>query len=124
MKRVLAIVVISAILGALAITPALAESHIPDTDTCNHDATIASVEQCVEHMLQSGNIDSVGVANNLMAMLSAAQAAQDRGQTETAIAILSALANQVEAQSGKHIAEPQANHLVQHIQQVIDQLAS
>jgi hypothetical protein len=120
MKKVLTLVVIIALLP-LAI-PAFAQ-EMPHE--CLHDgATIASLRGCVEHGVMMGHIDNNGVANSLFAKLDAAEAALDRGQTDTATNILIALVNSVSAQAGKHIVSHHAEHMLLHIQDVIDALSA
>jgi hypothetical protein len=106
------------IVGALLLLAAPA--FAADTMTCdNMAATIASLHDCVVHAYDMGHIDNQGVANSLMAKLGAAQAALDRGQTGTANNLLNAFINEVNAQSGKHIATDHAAHMVMHTQMVI-----
>ena len=89
------------------------------TDECGHGTTIASLVTCVEQGAQQGFINNQGVAKSLLAKLDAAQAAEDRGQTATAINLLGAFIHEVQAQAGKHIAQPHADHMVMHAQMVI-----
>ncbi len=106
------------IVGALLLLAAPA--FAADTMTCdNMDATIASLHHCVMHAYDMGHIDNQGVANSLMARLDAAQAALDRGQTGTAINLLNAFINEVNAQSGQHIVADHAAHMVMHAQMVV-----
>ena len=118
MKAILsAIAVVSSLLiGVLSATPARAQ---PLMDTCQHAATIASLRACVQHATDQGVIDNQGIARGLLATLDAAQVAVDRGQPGVAVNILAAFVRQVDAQAGKHIAEPHADHLVMHAQLVI-----
>ena len=88
----------------------------------HHGTTIQSLHHCVEHASMMGHIDSEGVANSLLAKLSAAQAAVDRGQPAVAANILGAFMAQVEAQAGQHIDAEHAEHMAMHAQQVIDAL--
>ena len=87
-----------------------------------HTPTIASLEACVQHAAQQGFINNQGVTNSLLAELSAAQTAQDNGQTSAAINTLQAFIHEVQAQAGKHIAQPHAGHLIEHAQMVIQAL--
>jgi len=77
------------------------------------------LEACVQHAADQGFIDNQGVTNSLFAKLGAAQAAFDRGQTGTAINLLNAFINEVQAQAGKHIDQMHAEHMVMHAQMVI-----
>jgi probable HAF family extracellular repeat protein len=56
-----------------------------------------------------------GLENSLLAKLAAAQRALEAGQTGAACNILSAFANQVEAQSGKGLTTTQAALLLQNL---------
>ena len=92
---------------------------------CPHGgATVSNLRGCVEHAVMLGFIDNNGIANSLFAKLDAAQAALDRQQVSVATNTLNALAHAVEAQAGKHIDADHAAHLLDHIQQVINALAS
>ncbi len=62
------------------------------------------------------------MTNSLLAKLDAAQAAEDRGQTGTAINLLGAFIHEVQAQAGKHIEATHAEHMVMHAQMVIQAL--
>lgn len=119
MKRTLVAMLLAGILGAIAIVPTLAASHMPAADMCPHDPTVASLLTCVEHMEQNDVIDNDGVATSLSAKLNAAQAADQRGQQDVATRQLKAMIQQITAQAGKHIAQPHANHLIQHTELVI-----
>jgi hypothetical protein len=77
----------------LAVTGALGSANTP--------AGIATV---IANLLASGCIDNSGIANALTSKLSAAQAAINGGQIQTAINTLGAFQTQVQAQSGKHIS--------------------
>jgi hypothetical protein len=90
-----------------------------DMDACPHDATLSSLRACVEHAMEIGAIDDAGVAVSLLAKIDAAQAALDRQQLAVAATTLTALARELAAQAGKHIAEPHAGHLQEHVQHVI-----
>lgn len=88
----------------------------------HHAATIESLRHCVEHASMMGHIDNEGVANSLLAKLSAAQAAVNRGEPDVAANILAAFVSEVQAQSGQHIATEHAGHMAMHAEQVIDAL--
>jgi len=92
------------------------------SDECVHEPTISSLTACVQHAAAEGFIDNQGVTNSLLAKLDAAQAAQDRGQTGTAINLLGAFIHEVQAQAGKHIEATHAEHMVMHAQMVIQAL--
>jgi hypothetical protein len=67
-------------------------------------ATAAGVTNVINTLLALGCIDNSGVASAFTTKLAQAQAAIDAGRTQTAINILSALLNQLQAQAGKHLA--------------------
>jgi len=73
----------------------------PTFGSANTPAGIATV---IANLLASGCIDNSGIANALTSKLSAAQAAINGGQIQTAINTLGAFQSQVQAQSGKHIS--------------------
>lgn len=122
MKRILsAIVVVAGLLvSLLAAGPVRAQP--PMTDTCPHEATVTSLRACVRHAADEGVIDNRGVVNSLLAKLDAAEASAERGQPAVAAAILAAFVREVEAQAGKHIASPHAEHLAMHARMVIEAL--
>jgi len=115
MKKLLLVLSVIAMLSLLA-APALAAGDM----TCDHSGTtIQSLHHCVMHASDMAHIDNKGVAKSLMAKLDGAQAALDRGQTRVAINKLNAFINEVNAQSGKHIASDHAGMLVEHANKVI-----
>ena len=65
--------------------------------------TSSGITSVIGQLLTSGAITNSGIANALTSKLSNAQAAISAGQINTAINILVAFINQVQAQSGKHI---------------------
>lgn len=115
MRHIRYMVVFLTLMGLLLATPVLAS----DEHGCEHDATIQSLRDCVIHADAVGHIDNGGVTKSLLAKIDAAQAALDAGQPDVAINHLNAFINAVEAQAGKHIAEPHASHMIGHAQQVI-----
>jgi hypothetical protein len=90
---------------------------------CEHGTTIESLQECVVHAADMGHIVNQGVVKSLLAMLDAAQAALDRGQTHVAVNILHAVIQEIEAQAGKHIDSDHAAHLVSHATHVIEALS-
>ena len=120
MKNWLMLLLVTLLLSVAV--PALAQETSHD---CPHDGpTIAELLHCVELGVSAGHIDNTGIANSLFAKLDAAQAALDRGQPAQAINVLGALANQVAAQKGKHIDAQHADHMLSHIQRVVDWLGA
>ena len=119
MKKIWIIALI--IVLAASLTTGLAAAH--EGDGCTHDvATIMALQDCVQHAVQEGHITSQAIAQSLSAKLDAAQAAVDQGQPSTAINLLYAFINQVQAQSGKAIVAEHASHLIAHAQLIIDAL--
>jgi hypothetical protein len=115
MKKLLFVLSIVALLSLLA-APAFAA----DAMTCDHNGTtIQSLHDCVMHASDMGHIDNKGVAKSLMTELDGAQAALDRGQTRVAVNRLNGFINEVNAQSGKHIASDHTGMLVEHAKNVI-----
>ena len=104
--------------GLLAPIPARAQA----IGSCSEEATIQSLRMCVQHAAALGHIDNSGVARSLLAKLDAAQRAQGRSQNAVAIDILEAFVREVRAQSGKHILQEHAEHLLMHAQIVIQAL--
>ena len=68
------------------------------------NTTIGGMTALVGNLLANGCMDNSGIANALTSKLSAAQADISAGQIKTAINVLTALSDQVKAQTGKHIA--------------------
>ncbi|HEY3364893.1 MAG TPA: alpha/beta fold hydrolase [Symbiobacteriaceae bacterium] len=71
---------------------------------------------------EAGSIANDGIARSLSAKVEAAQAAEKRGEKETARNILAALINEISAQDGKHIAAASAADLVRTVQAIINRL--
>ena len=94
-----------------------------DEHTCAHAPTVQSLRDCVVHAGEAGHIDNRGITQSLVAMLDAAQKAQDLGQTDVAINNLQAFIQHVEAQAGKHIHAEHAAHMVVHANEVIAALS-
>ena len=116
--RLMVITLTLVVFGLIAPVPARAEPM----DDCSHKATIQSLRTCVQHAADHNHIDNRGVARSLIAKLDAAQAAQDRGQPEVAVNLLQAFVREVRSQSGKHILQQHAEHLLHHAQMVIQAL--
>lgn len=118
MRLLIAVLIFVTLLAFTMPGAALAQNH----DACSHDPTIASLKMCVEHAANAGHIDNAGIAKSLLAKLDAAQKALDRGQPAVAANILRAFVQAVEAQSGKHIEEHHAEHLIAHVEHIISAL--
>jgi hypothetical protein len=78
--------------------------------------TPESIEADVRAALGSGAIDNAGVANSLLAKLNAAADARSRGQCSVAAAIYGAFIDDLNAQSGNHVAADAATRLVAEAQ--------
>ena len=115
--RLMFITLTLVVFGLIAPVPAQAQM-----DHCSHDATIQSLRACVHHAAAEGHIDNQGVTRSLLAKLDTAKAAQGRGQPEVALNLLEAFVREVRAQSGKHIVQEHAGHLLMHAQTVIQSL--
>ena len=116
--RVMFIVLTLVVFGLIAPAPARAQT----VDDCAHNATIQSLRTCVQHAAEHGHIDNQGVTRSLLAKLNAAQTAQGRSQNAVAVDILEAFVREVRAQSGTHILQEHAEHLLMHAQTVIQAL--
>lgn len=107
------------VLSLIAARPVLAQAE----DTCPHDTpTVQSLRVCVQHASDHGFIDNPGVVQSLLAKLNAAQGAVDRDQPLVAVNILKAFVREVKAQSGQHIDSTHAEHLLEHVQLVLQAL--
>jgi len=96
-----------------------------ETVEFNVIATIDSLICLVEKFYDMGYIDEEGVASGLLDKLYAAQKKMEAGKTKTAMNILKAFINQLEAQSGKHIDIEDieaADILLTDVQHVLDNL--
>ncbi len=109
---------IAIMLGVATVGPTAAQ----EMSMCPHEATLQSLQACVQHAREQGHIDNQGVTRSLLAKLDAAAAAVERDQPAAAVDILEAFVSQLEAQDGKHIVAPHAGHLQMHAQMVIDAL--
>jgi len=80
------------------------------------NATIAGITNVIGDFLISGAIDKSGIANALTSKLSTAQSFISAGDNQTAVNVLGAAINQLNAQSGKHIAASAASVLITDMQ--------
>jgi len=78
--------------------------------------TPESIQADVSGALASGAIDNAGVANSLLAKLSAAADARSHGQCATAANVYQSFINDLSAQSGKHVAAATAAQLTAEAQ--------
>jgi len=74
--------------------------------------TTAGITNVIGSFLTTGAIDKFGIANALTSKLSMAQSFISAGDNQTAVNILDALINQLNAQSGKHISASAASVLI------------
>lgn len=86
--------------------------------------TIASLRECVLHAAEDGHIDGATVLQSLLAKIDAAQVAYDRGQIATAVYLLRAFIQEVEALAGKQIDAEHAAHMIEHAGHVIEAISS
>jgi uncharacterized repeat protein (TIGR01451 family) len=75
-------------------------------------ATAAGITNVISSFLESGAINNSGIANALTSKLSTAQTYISAGDNQTAVNVLGALLNQLNAQSGKHISASTANVII------------
>ena len=85
-------------------------------------ATIESLQATVDRFCQEGSISNKGTCQSLWAKLDAALAAQNRGQAKTAVNILGAFQNEVNAQMDKHIPAEVAQILLMDSDSLIQAL--
>lgn len=113
--------VLSLVLLSLAV-PALAMN---DEHNCihGHEDTVEGLIACFQNHIAMGHITDPDVAQGLLDKLYAAQNALARGQSRVAVNNLNALINQIEAQSGRALPENHAQHMIDHVERVIDSLS-
>jgi len=88
----------------------------PTTQTFSVDELISRIE--------SEQLKNKGIERSLIAKLEACQKKLDEGQYKTAMNILNAFINHVEAQSGKHIPDDLAEDLIDRARELIEDLNS
>jgi len=113
-KTTLATWLLGLMIGLLA---PKATAQMPDCEM-----VLADLEMCVTHHWEMGQIHSQGVYNSLLCKVGVAVSANDRGQIKSAIRILNAFINEVDAQSGKKIDSEAAEHMIMHAQAAIADL--
>jgi hypothetical protein len=107
------------LLAASAVIP-IAYAH--EEDEC--PTTLDTLDDCVTHHWNDGQIHSKGVYNSLISKVNAAISTRDNGNTEAAINILEAFIHQVEALSSKQIDSEAAEHMIHHATKAIEDLES
>ncbi len=85
-------------------------------------ATIQSLQKTVSRLCTEKYITKQGICNSFLQKLNAALAAQQRGQKNTAINVLSALQNELQAQNGKAVSIKAYNLLMMDSTYVIQSL--
>jgi hypothetical protein len=123
-KRSLIVCMIFLGLSTLATGSASAQpgERLATSPTCAMNPTVQSLRECVLHARAIGAIDSAGVTTSLLAKLDVAQSALNSDHPRIAVGLLRAFLREVEAQAGKHIAQPHANDLEAHARLVIQAL--
>jgi hypothetical protein len=101
----------------------VSRAHASDGMDCDHD-TVESLYHCVQHAADMGHISNAGVANSLLVKVAAADDALARQRTNSAIRMLGAFINEVEAQAGIHVDAMHAEHMIMHAEVIIDGLLS
>ena len=84
--------------------------------------TIDELKSEIEELSSEGEIDNQGIVTSLLAKLDAAQKLIDEGKIDQAKNLLNAFLNEVQAQSGKHIAREAAELLIQAAEYILSNL--
>ena len=113
--RIMILILIAAVHSLFSVAPTSAQM----LDDCSHTPTIAALRTCIQHAINNGDINTVGVGRSLLTKLDTAQKSVDRGQPVAALNQLNAFINELDAQAGKHITIDHATHLRLHAQHVI-----
>ena len=79
-------------------------NHLNRRLSVNVTVNSSSITNIIGQLLSAGCIDNSGIATSLTSKLAAAQAAINAGTIQTGINDLNAFKNEVQAQSGQHIA--------------------
>jgi hypothetical protein len=121
-RRYFVALAVSAVLAASIISSNATAVYAHDGEECPR--TLDTLADCVTHHWEDGEIYSDGVYKSLISKVNAAVQARDNGNTDTAVNILEAFINQVQAQDGKKIAPEAAEHMVHHATEAIEKLES
>src|SRR5262249_15990811 len=78
--------------------------------------TAAGITKVIADFVGTGDIDNSGISNSLTQKLSTAQRHISAGDKKTAVNILGAVLNELQAQSGKHITASAASALTSDTQ--------
>jgi len=87
-------------------------------------SAIESLQGMVNRLCQEGSIAQWGICNELSAKLRAALAYRDSGDLQSAVEVLGAFQNAVEAQTGKAIPDAAASLLLMDSEYVIQELST
>lgn len=93
----------------------VAGQHASVTATFEVVATAASLRETIRALFEQGEIDQEGIERSLLAKVSLAESADRTGDRDAVLRALRALANEVRAQSGKHVTERAADLLLADI---------
>ncbi len=93
-----------------------------DEDEPTQRISIDDLVETIESGLETGQIDNNGIGRSLIAKLEACENKIEEGQYKTAINILNAFINHVQAQSDKHITEDFAIDLIGQANDLIAEL--
>jgi hypothetical protein len=94
------------------------------TNSVSVDDNFANFDSILEAMLSNGLINNYGIRNSLAQKVENAQKAFVKGNPKTAVKILNATINEINALLGKQIDEQGATVLVGYIKNLIDHVAT
>jgi 2',3'-cyclic-nucleotide 2'-phosphodiesterase (5'-nucleotidase family) len=89
-------------------------------NTITADATVESVMTALEEAYDAGELKNAGLYNSLMAKLSAAQDAINRGQANAAYNSLQAFLNHLAAQDAKNVPPDLAASLMEDVEWILE----
>ncbi len=96
----------------------------PTMEECCRDSSVMSLHACVERVARERHVDDRNLADTLLAMVDATQAALDRGKTSAALIVLGAFTHALDEQTGRHVEPECGEYLRQHADHVIRALGS
>ena len=102
----------------LTIAVPLAAAH-----DCAMEEPLASLDDCITHHYEEGEIATSGVYASLLSKAKVAQDAAANGQEDVAVLVLDAFIAQVNALSGRQVTG-EAVHLVHHAEAAIESLGT
>lgn len=116
--KALKLALVAMVVGALTLGIA-GTAGAASTDDCAHDATVASLHECITHGQALGHISPV-IAARLHDYLSQADTALARGQEGVAVNWLRNVVLLINASAPRGLIEPHmAQHLIEHVDMVI-----